>query len=155
VPASPTLTPLAGEQPLKTVTTVLGQAVIYAGTVKDVLPRTLEQLKAEGYTVQSQTDTGATLQKDGQTVQLSVRQQLGVVTASLSRALASAGAAPTSAEPTTEPASPATGTEPAAPAEPEEPAEPGSDAPADPAAPAEPATPPTDPAAPPTAPQTP
>lgn len=155
-PGSVKVPVLDGEEVLKTVPTVLGEALVYAGEAGDVMARTLAALKADGYAAAGESAAAdrVLLSRDGQAFELSGRESFGVTVVSLSRV---PGAAPTEASPTGE-ASP---TE-AAPAEssPEEatpdetvPVEPPTDAPAEPdtdaptdAAPTEPA--PTEPAVP-------
>lgn len=155
-PGSVKVPVLDGEEVLKTVPTVLGEALVYAGEAGDVMARTLAALKADGYAAAGEPAAAdrVLLSRDGQTFELSGRESFGVTVVSLSRV---PGAAPTEASPTGE-ASP---TE-AAPAEssPEEaapdetaPVEPPTDAPAEPdtdaptnEAPTEPA--PTEPAVP-------
>ena len=119
----PTLAPLQGVEPLKTVQTVLGQAVVYPKSVENVLPRTLEQLKTNGYTVKAQQEGGASLEKDGQALNLSVKEYFGVVVVDLARDLSAAAPAADMAAPavdtTATPAAPdsaATDSAPTAPA---------------------------------------
>lgn len=155
-PGSVKVPVLDGEEVLKTVPTVLGEALVYAGEAGDVMARTLAALKTDGYAAAGESAAAdrVLLSRDGQAFELSGRESFGVTVVSLSRV---PGAAPTEASPTDE-----AGPTEAAPAEssPEEaapdetaPVEPPTDAPAEPdtdaptdAAPTEPA--PTEPAVP-------
>jgi hypothetical protein len=150
-PGSVKVPVLDGEEVLKTVPTVLGEALVYAGEAGDVMARTLAALKADGYAAAGESAAAdrVLLSRDGQAFELSGRESFGVTVVSLSRV---PGAAPTEASPTDE-----AGPTEAAPAEssPEEavpdetaPVEPPTDAPAEPdtdaptdAAPTEPAVP--------------
>ncbi|GAA5439074.1 hypothetical protein ACFQDE_07160 [Deinococcus caeni] len=140
-PGSVKVPVLDGEEVLKTVPTVLGEALVYAGEAGDVMARTLAALKADGYAAAGESAAAdrVLLSRDGQAFELSGRESFGVTVVSLSRV---PGAAPTEASPTDETAPDET-----APVEPptDAPAEPDTDAPTD-AAPTEPA--PTEPAVP-------
>ncbi|GGJ71912.1 hypothetical protein [Deinococcus aquiradiocola] len=144
-----------GLTPLRTVDTVLGQAAIYRGSVKDALPRTVTALEAEGFTVRDGNASGGsvTLDRQGQAVSVTAHEELGLTVVSLSADLQGAGtvpattgtatpppAAPTDAAPVSAPtdAVPAPVT-PAVPADPSAPVAPA--APTDPAAPATPGDP--------------
>ena len=59
-----TLPALDGKKALKTVQTVLGQAIIYSGSVKDALSRTVEVLKTQGYTAMDSGTGGGTAATD-------------------------------------------------------------------------------------------
>ncbi|MFW8626577.1 hypothetical protein [Deinococcus sp. ME38] len=149
-PGSVKVPVLDGEEVLKTVPTVLGEALVYAGEAGDVMARTLAALKADGYAAAGESAAAdrVLLSRDGQAFELSGRESFGVTVVSLSRV---PGAAPTEASPTE--AAPAESSpeeaapDETAPVEPpaDAPAEPDTDAPTD-AAPTEPA--PTEPAVP-------
>ena len=131
-PGSVKVPVLEGEEVLKTVPTVLGEALVYAGDAGNVMARTLVALKADGYTASGdEADTARVLlSRDGQEFELSGRESFGVTVVALSRVpgTAATDAAPTESAPT-EPAP--TQTEPTG-----SPAEPDTDAPpatADPA----------------------
>lgn len=154
-----TVPKLDGEEVLKTVPTVLGEALIYRGDAEDALTRTAQALTAEGYeaadtppTADAAGVTTLTLTKDDQTFELTERSTMGLTVVALARVPGRTAAeapstqtppAPTDAAPAE--ASPAeanpAATDPvdAAPA-PAEPA-PGGTSPADPT----PVDPPTDP----------
>lgn len=149
-PGSVKVPVLDGEEVLKTVPTVLGEALVYAGEAGDVMARTLAALKADGYAAAGESAAAdrVLLSRNGQAFELSGRESFGVTVVSLSRV---PGAAPTEARPTE--AAPAESSpeeaapDETAPVEPptDAPAEPDTDAPTD-AAPTEPA--PTEPAVP-------
>jgi hypothetical protein len=169
----PTLPTLDGETVLKTVPTVLGQAVIYSGSVKDALSRTVALLTSAGYSPatsdasSASTDasmTKVTLQKGDETVDVSATEKLGLTVLAISRDMKPT--ATTQSTPSTDTTTPSTDT--TAPSTdttaPTDPATPSTDtttpstdtttpstdttAPADPAAPSTDTTTPTDPAAP-------
>lgn len=151
-PGSVKVPVLEGEEVLKTVPTVLGEALVYAGGTGDAMARTLAALQADGYTTVDGSDAPAgsevtgdavLLSRDGQAFELSGRESFGVTVVALSRlpATAATDTAPTETAPDTAPADTET-----APTQPDAPAEPDTDAPPATTEPAttEPAT--TDPA---------
>ena len=89
----PTVPALDGETVLKTVPTVLGQAVVYSGDVSDALTRTVDLLTSEGYsegagtaqTTAAPDENNVALQKSGERVQLRVTQKLGLTLVAISR----------------------------------------------------------------------
>ena len=90
----PTVPALDGETVLKTVPTVLGQAVVYSGDVSDALTRTVDLLTSEGYsegagtaqtTLAAPDESNVALQKSGERVQLRVTQKLGLTLVAISR----------------------------------------------------------------------
>ncbi|WP_407570527.1 hypothetical protein [Deinococcus altitudinis] len=152
-----TLPTLTGTAPLRTVSTVLGQAAIYSGTATDVLAQTLTALQAQGYTAASgdAASGSVTVTLSGQTYLLRTTPYLGLTVLSLSqvpqRTSASTGTAPAAAPatdttapatdtatPATDPAAPATDT--AVPADTTAPTDTTAPAPTDPAAPTPPPT---------------
>ncbi|GGR95306.1 hypothetical protein [Deinococcus sedimenti] len=153
---SVTVPKLDGEEVLKTVPTVLGEALIYRGDAEDALARTAQALVAEGYqaagaggaapTADAAGVTTLTLTKDDQQFQLTQRSSMGLTVVALARLPESENtpAAPAAETPAPDRA-PATDPAPADTAPSEAPAEaaPAEPAPAD-AAPTEPA--PTEPA---------
>lgn len=86
-PGSVKVPVLEGEEVLKTVPTVLGEALVYAGDAGNVMARTLVALKADGYTAAGdQADTARVLlSRDGQEFELSGRESFGVTVVALSR----------------------------------------------------------------------
>ncbi|WP_174367935.1 hypothetical protein [Deinococcus sp. JMULE3] len=151
---SVTVPKLDGEEVLKTVPTVLGEALIYRGDAEDALARTAQALVAEGYqaaggaapTADAAGVTTLTLTKDDQQFQLTQRSSMGLTVVALARLPESESALATpSAETPAPDTAPATDAAPADTAPSEAPAEaaPAEPAPAD-AAPTEPA--PTEPA---------
>lgn len=130
-PGSVKVPVLEGEEVLKTVPTVLGEALVYAGGTGDAMARTLAALQADGYTTVDGSDASAgsegtgdavLLSRDGQAFELSGRESFGVTVVALSRlpATAATETAPTD----TAPADTET-----APTQPDAPAEPDTDAP--------------------------
>lgn len=130
-PGSVKVPVLEGEEVLKTVPTVLGEALVYAGSTGDAMARTLAALQADGYTTVDGSDAPAgseatgdavLLSRDGQAFELSGRESFGVTVVALSRlpATAATETAPTD----TAPADTET-----APTQPDAPAEPDTDAP--------------------------
>ncbi|WP_052751058.1 hypothetical protein [Deinococcus soli (ex Cha et al. 2016)] len=146
---SVTVPKLDGEEVLKTVPTVLGEALIYRGDAEDALARTAQALVAEGYqaaegaapTADAAGVTTLTLTKDDQQFQLTQRSSMGLTVVALARLPESEStpAAPAAETPAPDRA-PATDAAPADTAPSEAPAEaaPAESAPAD-AAPTEPA----------------
>ncbi|MBX8466025.1 hypothetical protein [Deinococcus sp. RIT780] len=134
-PGSVKVPVLEGEEVLKTVPTVLGEALVYAGGTGDAMARTLAALQADGYTTVDGSDASAgsevtgdavLLSRDGQAFELSGRESFGVTVVALSRlpATAATDTAPTETAPDTAPADTET-----APTQPDAPAEPDTDAP--------------------------
>lgn len=146
---SVTVPKLDGEEVLKTVPTVLGEALIYRGDAEDALARTAQALVAEGYqaaegaapTADAAGVTTLTLTKDDQQFQLTQRSSMGLTVVALVRLPESEStpAAPAAETPAPDRA-PATDAAPADTAPSEAPAEaaPAEPAPAD-AAPTDPA----------------
>ena len=126
-PGSVKVPVLEGEEVLKTVPTVLGEALVYAGDAGNVMARTLVALKADGYTAAGdEADTARVLlSRDGQEFELSGRESFGVTVVALSRVPGTAATdaaptesaptetAPTQTEPTGSPAEPDTDAPPA------------------------------------------
>ncbi|GGB66780.1 hypothetical protein [Deinococcus soli (ex Cha et al. 2016)] len=156
---SVTVPKLDGEEVLKTVPTVLGEALIYRGDAEDALARTAQALVAEGYqaaegaapTADAAGVTTLTLTKDNQQFQLTQRSSMGLTVVALARLPESEStpAAPAAETPAPD-STPATDVAPAdaapadtAPSEAPAEAAPAEPAPAD-AAPTDPA--PTEPA---------
>ncbi|MFN4251965.1 hypothetical protein [Deinococcus sp.] len=144
-PGSVKVPVLEGEEVLKTVPTVLGEALVYAGSTGDAMARTLAALQADGYTTVDGSDAPAgseatgdavLLSRDGQAFELSGRESFGVTVVALSRlpATTATETAPTDTAPADTETAP---TQPDAPAEPETDAPPATTEPAVPA-PAEP-----------------
>jgi len=137
---SVTVPKLDGEEVLKTVPTVLGEALIYKGDAEDALARTAQALVAEGYqaaegaapTADATGVTTLTLTKDDQQFQLTQKSSMGLTVVALARLPESEStpAAPAAETPVSDRA-PATDAAPADTAPSEAPAE---------AAPAEPVT---------------
>lgn len=148
---SVTVPKLDGEEVLKTVPTVLGEALIYRGDAEDALARTAQALVAEGYqaaegaapTADAAGVTTLTLTKDDQQFQLTQRSSMGLTVVALARLPESEStpAAPAAETPAPDRA-PATDAAPADTAPSEAPAEaaPTEPAPSEPA-PTEPVTP--------------
>ncbi|MDK2013480.1 MULTISPECIES: hypothetical protein [unclassified Deinococcus] len=90
---SVTVPKLDGEEVLKTVPTVLGEALIYRGDAEDALARTAQALVAEGYqaaegaapTADAAGVTTLTLTKDDQQFQLTQRSSMGLTVVALAR----------------------------------------------------------------------
>ncbi|MCD0167608.1 hypothetical protein IHN58_18355, partial [Deinococcus sp. 12RED42] len=98
-PGSVKVPVLEGEEVLKTVPTVLGEALVYAGGTGDAMARTLAALQADGYTTVDGSDAPAgsevtgdavLLSRDGQAFELSGRESFGVTVVALSRLPATA-----------------------------------------------------------------
>ncbi len=158
------LPPLNGEKALRTVPTVLGEAIIYSGSVRDALSRTVEALKAEGYTVAQDSGSSADrvmLDKGGVSAELTAKEQFGLTVLALSADLTGQVAANTTrdapalpatdAAPVITPVDAAPVTDPAAPVTlPTDTTTPPEANPVSPVVPpAAPEAPPTDPATPP------
>lgn len=126
-PGSVKVPVLEDKEVLKTVPTVLGEALVYAGDAGNVMARTLVALKADGYTAAGdEADTARVLlSRDGQEFELSGRESFGVTVVALSRVPGTAATdaaptesaptetAPTQTEPTGSPAEPDTDAPPA------------------------------------------